>query len=237
MPDRDQVTMTVPFMDAYSKLVIQRCHKRGIHAMGGMAAQIPINNDPIANEKALQKVRLDKEREVKNGHDGTWVAHPGLVKIAKDIFDQYMPGPNQLDKLRADDVITADDLIAVPEGTITEKGIRKNISVGIMYLESWLRGNGCVAINNLMEDAATAEISRTQIWQWLKFNVRLDDGRKLTDELYQSILNEEITKIRHLVGEGNMHNTKFEEATALFDKLVRTKKFEEFLTTKAYREI
>jgi len=237
LPDRDQVTMTVPFMDAYSKLVIQRCHKRGIHAMGGMAAQIPINNNPVANEKALEKVRLDKEREVKNGHDGTWVAHPGLVKIAKDIFDKYMPQPNQLDKLREDDRITAADLITVPSGTVTENGIRKNISVGIMYLESWLRGNGCVAINNLMEDAATAEISRTQIWQWLKFNVRLDDGRKLTDELYHSLLDEEIAKIRHLVGEGNIHNTKFDEATALFDKLVRTNEFEEFLTTKAYREI
>ncbi|WP_437398009.1 malate synthase A [Flagellimonas lutimaris] len=237
LPDRDQVTMTVPFMDAYSKLVIQRCHKRGIHAMGGMAAQIPINNNPVANEKALEKVRLDKEREVKNGHDGTWVAHPGLVKIAKDIFDKYMPQPNQLDKLREDDRITAADLITVPSGTVTENGIRKNISVGIMYLESWLRGNGCVAINNLMEDAATAEISRTQIWQWLKFNVRLDDGRKLSDELYRSLLDEEIAKIRHLVGEGNIHNTKFDEATALFDKLVRTNEFEEFLTTKAYREI
>ncbi|MDF0717094.1 malate synthase A [Muricauda sp. 334s03] len=237
LPDRDQVTMTVPFMDAYSRLVIQRCHKRGIHAMGGMAAQIPINNDPIANEKALEKVKLDKEREVKNGHDGTWVAHPGLVKIAKDIFDEYMPGPNQLEKLRENDVITAADLLVVPTGTVTEKGIRKNISVGIMYLESWLRGNGCVAINNLMEDAATAEISRTQIWQWLKFNVMLDDGRRLTEELYQSLLDEETTKIRHLVGEGNMHNTKFDEATILFDKLVRTNEFEEFLTTKAYQEI
>ncbi|MAU16428.1 MAG: malate synthase A [Muricauda sp.] len=237
LPDRDQVTMTVPFMDAYSKLVIQRCHKRGIHAIGGMAAQIPINNNPIANERALEKVRLDKEREVKNGHDGTWVAHPGLVKIAKDVFDKYMPQANQLDKLREDDKITAADLIAVPEGTITEKGVRKNISVGIMYLESWLRGNGCVAINNLMEDAATAEISRTQLWQWLKFNVRLDDGRKLTEELYQSIFDDEISKIRHLVGEGNMHNTKFEEAITLFDKLVRSNKFEEFLTIKAYQEI
>jgi malate synthase A len=237
LPDRDQVTMTVPFMDAYSRLVIQRCHKRGIHAMGGMAAQIPINNDPVANEKALEKVRLDKEREVKNGHDGTWVAHPGLVKIAMDIFNKHMPKANQLEKLREDDHISATDLIAIPEGAITEKGIRKNISVGILYLESWLRGNGCVAINNLMEDAATAEISRTQVWQWLKFNARLEDGRKLTNELYQSIFAEEVVKIRHLVGEGNLHNTKFEEAIALFDKLVKAKEFEEFLTIKAYNRI
>lgn len=237
LPDRDQVTMTVPFMDAYSKLVIQRCHKRGIHAMGGMAAQIPINNNPIANEKALEKVRLDKEREVKNGHDGTWVAHPGLVKIAKDIFDAHMPSANQHDVLREEDSIAASDLLAIPKGTVTEKGVRKNISVGILYMESWLRGNGCVAINNLMEDAATAEISRTQLWQWLKFTVRLDDGRKLTEALYTKLLEEEIAKIRHLVGEGNLHNTKFDEAIKLFDKLVRADKFEEFLTTKAYREI
>lgn len=237
MPDRDQVTMTVPFMDAYSRLVIQRCHKRGIHAMGGMAAQIPINNDPVANEKALEKVRADKEREVKNGHDGTWVAHPGLVSIAMEVFNAHMPDANQLGKLREEDHISATDLLAIPKGTITEKGIRKNISVGIFYLESWLRGNGCVAINNLMEDAATAEISRTQVWQWLKFNALLDDGRKLTQELYKSILAEEVIKIRHVVGEGNMHNTKFEEAIALFDKLVQANEFEEFLTLKAYKEI
>ncbi|SDQ50666.1 malate synthase A [Flagellimonas zhangzhouensis] len=237
LPDRDQVTMTVPFMDAYSKLVIQRCHKRGILAIGGMAAQIPINNDPVANEAALEKVRLDKEREAKNGHDGTWVAHPGLVPIAMETFNKYMPSANQVVVLREDDRISAADLIAVPKGEITEKGVRKNISVGIMYLESWLRGNGCVAINNLMEDAATAEISRTQVWQWLKFNAMLDDGRKLTSELYQSILDEEVAKIRHLVGEGNLHNTKFEEAIALFDQLVKAEDFEEFLTLKAYDEI
>ncbi|MEM6865109.1 MAG: malate synthase A, partial [Bacteroidota bacterium] len=238
LPDRDQVTMTVPFMDAYSRLVIQRCHKRGIHAMGGMAAQIPIKNDPVANETALEKVRLDKEREVKNGHDGTWVAHPGLVQIALDEFNKYMPEDNQIGTMsRENDAITEADLIAVPKGTITEKGVRKNMNVGILYLEAWLRGNGCVALYNLMEDAATAEISRTQLWQWRKFNARLDDGRKFTDTLYTLILKEETEKIRHLVGEANLGNTEFERAFELFDKLVRAREFEEFLTLKAYRSI
>lgn len=237
MPNRDQVTMTVPFMDAYSKLVIQRCHKRGIHAMGGMAAQIPIKDNPVANEKALEKVRLDKEREVINGHDGTWVAHPALVAIAKKEFDKHMPEANQLHVMREDDEITEKDLIAIPSGTITEEGIRKNINVGILYLESWLRGNGCVALYNLMEDAATAEISRTQVWQWRRYQVLLEDGRKFTDELYQQLFNEEIEKIKHLVGEANINNTMFEKAFELFDNMVRANEFQEFLTLKAYNEI
>ena len=189
--------------------------------MGGMAAQIPIKNNPVANKAALEKVRLDKEREVKNGHDGTWVAHPALVQIAMDEFNKYMPEPNQLDVLREDDIITEADLIAIPEGTITEEGIRKNINVGILYLESWLRGNGCVALYHLMEDAATAEISRTQVWQWLKYNARLDDGRAFNEALYARLFAEEIEKIRHLVGEGNLANTQFEKAFALFDQLIR----------------
>ena len=237
LPDRDQVGMTVPFMDAYSRLVIQRCHKRGIHAMGGMAAQIPIKDNPMANRAALEKVRLDKEREAKNGHDGTWVAHPALVSIAMAEFDKHMPEPNQLDKMRADDVITEEDLIAIPKGTITEEGIRKNINVGILYLESWLRGNGCVALYNLMEDAATAEISRTQIWQWRKFNAQLADGRKFTNGLYEQIFEEEMDKIKHLVGEANLNNTQFEKAFELFDELVKSREFEEFLTLKAYDEL
>lgn len=237
LPNRGQVTMAVPFMDAYSRLVIQRCHKRGIHAMGGMAAQIPIKNDPTANQAALEKVRLDKEREVKNGHDGTWVAHPALVKIAMDEFDKYMPEPNQLDKLREGDTITEADLIAVPEGTITEEGIRKNINVGILYLESWLRGNGCVALYNLMEDAATAEISRTQVWQWRKFNARLEDGRIFTNALYEQLFAEEVEKIRNLVGESNMQTTQFEKAFLLFNELIQGEEFQEFLTLKAYDEI
>lgn len=237
LPDRDQVGMTVPFMDAYSKLVIQRCHKRGIHAIGGMAAQIPIKGNPTANEAALEKVRLDKEREVKNGHDGTWVAHPALVAIAKAEFDKYMPEPNQLDKLRATDCITEADLIAIPEGTITEEGVRKNINVGILYIESWLRGQGCVALYNLMEDAATAEISRTQVWQWRKYEPLLADGRKFTSALYDMLFEEEVAKIRHTVGEANLPNTKFDKAFALFDELVKSREFQEFLTTKAYNEI
>jgi malate synthase len=237
LPDRDQVGMGVPFMDAYSRLVIQRCHKRGIHAMGGMAAQIPIKDNPVANEVALEKVRMDKEREVKNGHDGTWVAHPALVPIAMAEFDKHMPEPNQLEMLREDDVITEEDLIAIPEGTITEEGIRKNINVGILYLESWLRGNGCVALYNLMEDAATAEISRTQIWQWRKYNAQLNDGRKFTNELYERIFTEEVDKIKHLVGEGNLGNTQFEKAFGLFDELVKSREFQEFLTLKAYDEL
>ena len=237
LPNRDQVGMTAPFMDAYSKLVIQRCHKRGIHAMGGMAAQIPIKDNPVANQAALEKVRLDKEREVKNGHDGTWVAHPALVKIAMDEFDKHMQEPNQLHVLRENDTITESDLITVPEGTITEEGIRKNMNVGVLYLEAWLRGNGCVALYNLMEDAATAEISRTQIWQWRKYNVLLEDGRRFTDELYTRIFEEEVTKIKHLIGEGNLNNTKFEKAFELFDELVRAREFQEFLTSRAYTEL
>ncbi|WP_010519281.1 malate synthase A [Croceivirga radicis] len=237
LPNRDQVTMTVPFMDAYSKRVIQRCHKRGILAIGGMAAQIPIKDNPLANEAAMEKVRLDKEREVKNGHDGTWVAHPALVPIALKEFDRYMPTQNQMQVLREEDQILEADLIAIPKGTITEEGIRKNINVGILYIESWLRGQGCVALYNLMEDAATAEISRTQIWQWLKYEVRLADGRRFKKELYQSIFEEEKEKIKHLVGEANLLNTQFLKAFELFDALVTQTQFEEFLTLNAYKEI
>ena len=237
LPDRDQVSMTAPFMDAYSRLVIQSCHKRGIHAIGGMAAQIPIKNDLLANESALEKVRLDKEREVKNGHDGTWVAHPALVSIAMQEFDKHMSAPNQLGKMREGDSITEADLMAIPNGTITENGIRKNINVGILYLESWLRGNGCVALYNLMEDAATAEISRTQIWQWRKYNAQLEDGRTLDNKLYELIFKEEVGKIKRLVGEDKWENTKFPKAIALFDELVKAREFQEFLTLRAYAEL
>ncbi|TKD61823.1 malate synthase A [Flavobacterium sp. ASW18X] len=237
LPNRDQVTMTAPFMDAYSKRVIQRCHKRGILAIGGMAAQIPIKNNPSANEKAMEKVRADKEREVKNGHDGTWVAHPALVPIALEVFNKHMPSNNQMHVMRAGEQITEQDLIAIPKGSITEEGIRKNINVGILYIESWLCGQGCVALYNLMEDAATAEISRTQIWQWLKYNVRLDDGRSFKKELYETIFKEEKEKIKHLVGEANMHSTQFNKAFELFDELVTNREFQEFLTLKAYTEI
>ena len=171
------------FLNSYVELLIQTCHRRGVHAMGGMAAQIPIKGDPAANDAALEKVRLDKLREVRAGHDGTWVAHPGLIPVAREVFDVYMPTPNQIDVKREDIRISAADLLAVPRGEITEDGLRLNIDVGIQYLESWLLGLGCVPIYNLMEDAATAEISRTQVWQWLHHGAHLNDGRKITPQL------------------------------------------------------
>ena len=237
VPNRDQVTMTTPFMDAYSKLVIQRCHKRGILAIGGMAAQIPIKNDEYANIVALEKVRKDKEREAKNGHDGTWVAHPDLVAVAMNEFNKYMPTPNQLHVTRDDVNITEQDLVEIPIGTVTEKGVRKNINVGILYTEAWLRGHGAVALYNLMEDAATAEISRTQVWQWLKNEVKLEDGRLFTRALFNAIFDDEIEKIITEVGQDKIVNTKFKLAIELFKKLVTAEKFEEFLTLPAYQYI
>ncbi len=233
VPDRDQVTMTSPFMAAYSKRVIETCHKRGVFAMGGMAAQIPVKNNEEENEKAFEKVSADKEREVRNGHDGTWVAHPALVKVAKDIFDELMPTPNQIDK-QFNYQITEEQLLEIPKGTITENGVRKNINVGILYIESWLMGVGAAAIYNLMEDAATAEISRTQIWQWLKNNAVLDNGKTLTKDLVLEYQKEELEKIREYVGEKRYNSGKFELATQLFDELIFDDNFEEFLTLKAY---
>ncbi len=237
VPNRDQVTMTTPFMDAYSKLVIQRCHKRGILAIGGMAAQIPIKNNEKANAAALEKVRIDKEREVKNGHDGTWVAHPALVEVAMTEFNKHMPTPNQLHVTRDDINITEQDLVEIPKGTVTEAGVRKNINVGILYTEAWLRGQGAVALYNLMEDAATAEISRTQVWQWLKNEVILDDGRKFNIELYKELFNDEVEKIISEFGDEYLKKSKFQLAIDLFDKLVISEKFEEFLTLPAYQYI
>jgi malate synthase len=237
LPDRDQVGMTTPFMASYSNLVVKTCHKRKVHAMGGMAAQIPIKNDEEANNIAIEKVRQDKLREVKNGHDGTWVAHPGLVKVAMDIFNEHMPNPNQIEIKREDVVADAKALIEIPEGTITEAGVRKNINVGILYIESWLRGNGAAAIYNLMEDAATAEISRTQLWQWIKHAATLDDGREITYTMYQELLPQELEKIKEYVGEENYKNGKFERATKLFDQLILEDTFEEFLTLPAYQYI
>ena len=237
IPNRDQVTMASPFMEAYSKLVIQRCHKRGILAIGGMAAQIPIKNDKAANQQALDKVRKDKEREVNNGHDGTWVAHPALVEVAMDVFNTHMPAPNQLPKSLEDLRVTAKDLVQVPEGTITESGIRKNINVGILYLEAWLRGYGAVALYHLMEDAATAEISRTQVWQWLHNQSKLEDNRTFSLPLYEELFDDEVEKIIREIGEDQIENTRFEVAFQLFDQLVRSENFEEFLTLEAYRYI
>jgi malate synthase len=237
VPNRDQVTMTTPFMDAYSKLVIQRCHKRGILAIGGMAAQIPIKNNEKANDAALEKVRKDKEREVKNGHDGTWVAHPALVAVAMAEFNKHMPTSNQLHVTRDDVNITEQDLVEIPKGTVTEEGIRKNINVGILYTEAWLRGHGAVALYNLMEDAATAEISRTQVWQWLHNEVIIEDGRTFNMNLYEAIFDDEIEKLITEFGEENIKNSKFELAIELFNKLVISEEFEEFLTLPAYQYI
>lgn len=237
VPNRDQVTMTTPFMDAYSKLVIQRCHKRGILAIGGMAAQIPIKNDEKANAQALEKVRKDKEREVKNGHDGTWVAHPALVEVAMNEFNTHMKTSNQLQVTRNDITISEQDLVALPQGTVTEQGVRKNINVGILYIEAWLRGYGAVALYNLMEDAATAEISRTQVWQWLKNEVKLEDGRTFDETLFRDIFDDEVEKIITEVGEDALPKTKFELAISLFEKLVVAPEFEEFLTLPAYSHI
>lgn len=233
VPDRDQVTMTSPFMSAYSKRVIEGCHKRNVHAIGGMAAQIPVKDDDEANRIAFEKVRNDKEREVKNGHDGTWVAHPALVAVAKEVFDLHMPSKNQIDK-KIEYHIRETDLLEIPKGDITEKGVRKNINVGILYLESWLMGTGAAAIYNLMEDAATAEISRTQIWQWLKNEAVLSDDRTLTRHMILQWEAEEIENIEKYVGEERFKKGKFNLAKELFNELVFSEKFEEFLTLKAY---
>jgi malate synthase len=237
VPDRGQVTMQTPFMKSYSLRVIQRCHKRGVHAMGGMAAQIPVKNDEKANALAFSKVKNDKEQEVKNGHDGTWVAHPGLVSIAMDIFNTHMPSSNQIDKKLEDLCISERDLVVQPKGTITEEGIRQNINVGILYVESWLIGNGAAALYNLMEDAATAEISRTQLWQWLQNKITIKEGPLFTKEIYEKYKIEEIDKIKNLLGEERFKNGRFDLAISLFDSLVLSDEFTEFLTLPAYKYI
>jgi malate synthase len=202
--------------------------------MGGMAAQIPIKDDPEANERALEKVRTDKLREVREGHDGTWVAHPGLVDVAKRVFDAGMPAPNQIDRLREDVVADADALLAPPAGTRTEAGLRHNIRVGIQYVEAWLGGQGAVPIYNLMEDAATAEISRTQIWQWLKHRATLDDGRTVTRPLVQQLIAEELVRVREEVGPARFDQGHFGEARALFESVATSDELAEFLTLPAY---
>ncbi len=234
LPDRALVTMTVPMMRNYSLLVIKNCHKRGAHAMGGMAAQIPIKNNREANEAALAKVRADKLREAQDGHDGTWVAHPGLVPVALEVFDEVMPQPNQINRQRDDVEVTAEDLLRVPEGPITEQGVRWNIKVGIQYVEAWLRGNGCVPLYNLMEDAATAEISRTQIWQWLKHQSRLADGRPFTEALYDQWLQQEMTAIRDEIGNDRFDKGEFARASQLFIQMSKADPFVDFLTLPAY---
>jgi len=205
--------------------------------MGGMAAQIPIKNDPEANEKALDKVRQDKLREVKAGHDGTWVAHPGLVPIAKAIFDEYMKTPNQIHVKREEVSVSAADLLAVPSGEITEDGLRLNINVGLQYLEAWLRGNGCVPIYNLMEDAATAEISRAQVWQWVRHQAKLSDGRVITRELVVATLKEELKKLEGMLGSERFKSGKFDLAAQLFETMMTSANFDEFLTLAAYEYV
>jgi malate synthase len=231
LADRAQVTMTAPFMRAYALLLVKTCHRRGAPAMGGMAAQIPIKNDPAANQAAIEKVRQDKLREVTDGCDGTWVAHPGLVPVAKEVFDKHMPQPNQYGRQRPDVSIGARDLLAFhPSSPITEAGLRNNISVGIQYLGSWLAGNGCVPVYNLMEDAATAEISRSQIWQWIRSPKGvLDDGRKVTVDLFRTLLAEELAKVKAAFSEG-----RYDEAAQLFEKLTADERYVEFLTLPAY---
>jgi malate synthase len=235
-PDRAQVTMTTHFMRSYTLLTVKTCHRRNAPAIGGMAAQIPIKNDPVANEEALGKVRADKRREATDGHDGTWVAHPGLVPIAKAEFDAVMKTPNQIDRKREDVHATAADLLAVPEGTITEGGVRNNISVSLQYLESWLRGIGCVPIFNLMEDAATVEIARSQLWQWIHHPLGiLDDGRKVTVEMFRQLVPEELDKIKAAIGEQQYATRKFPTASAILDEIITNDQFTEFLTLPAYK--
>jgi len=239
LADRSQVTMTAPFMRAYALLLVKTCHRRGAPAMGGMAAQIPIKNDPAANEAAMAKVRADKEREATDGCDGTWVAHPGLVPIAKEIFDKFMPGPNQYGKQRPDVQVTAKELLDFrPEGPITEAGLRNNVQVGIQYIGSWLAGNGCVPIFNLMEDAATAEISRSQLWQWIRSPKGvLDDGRKVTKALFEEILADELEKTPGIVGQEAWTSGKYREGAKLFGEITLADDYVEFLTLPAYQAL
>jgi malate synthase len=234
-PDRSQIAMTRHCMHSYSLLVIQTCHRRGAHAIGGMAAQIPIKGDPEKNAMAIEKVRADKEREASDGHDGTWVAHPGLVNVALREFNRLMPSSNQIEKLRLDVRVTATDLLTLPAGTITEQGLRDNISIGIQYMAHWLGGNGCVPLNHLMEDAATAEISRTQVWQWLHHpRGVLSDGRKVTESLFYQVLNEEMEKIRVTQGPEAFSAIPYPLAANLFKEIIVNPELEEFLTLRAY---
>ena len=234
MPDRAQITMDKAFLKAYVELLIKTCHRRRIHAMGGMAAQIPIKNDAAANEAALEKVRQDKLREVRAGHDGTWVAHPALVPVALEIFNAHMKGAHQLDVLRKEVNIAPKELLSMPQGEITENGLRSNIRVGIQYLEAWLRGLGCVPLNYLMEDAATAEISRTQVWQWIHHNVVTKQGLKITAPGVKALIAEELKGMREAAGEAQFDAGRFDDAAELFEKMSLSEECPEFLTLAAY---
>ncbi len=234
LPDRGSVTMDRAFLRAYSLLLIQTCHRRGAHAMGGMAAQIPIKADAERNRIALEKVRADKRREAGDGHDGTWVAHPGLVETARAEFDAVVRGSNQIDRLREDVQVGAADLLAVPEGRITEAGLRQNLDVGVRYLEAWLRGIGCVPLYDLMEDAATAEISRTQVWQWVRHGARLEDGRPIAEPLVRRTLEEQMERMRGELGASRFEAGRFGPARELFERLILSGTLEDFLTLPAY---
>ncbi len=238
LPDRHQITMTTHFLRSYSLLCIRTCHRRGALAMGGMAAQIPIKNDPAANDAAIAKVRADKEREAGDGHDGTWVAHPALVAVAMEVFDRLMPTPNQVHRLRHDVEITAADLLAIPPGQITAAGMRNNVSVALQYLAAWLSGNGCVPIYNLMEDAATAEISRAQIWQWIRHpGGVLEDGRRITTAMFRDRLADERARLRGELGAAAYAAGNFDAAAKLLDEITTAEDFSTFLTLAAYREL
>ncbi|HWX25512.1 MAG TPA: malate synthase A [Vicinamibacteria bacterium] len=234
-PDRARVTMTSHFLRSYSMLLIRTCHRRNIHAMGGMAAFIPIKNDPAANETAMAQVRADKEREAGDGYDGTWVAHPGLVQVAQEIFDRFMPRANQIDKKLLDFRATAADLLQVPQGEITEAGVRQNIAVGLGYLEAWLRGIGCVPLFNLMEDAATAEISRAQLWQWVHHGAVMKDGRTVDQALCDALIDEELGRVER--GGEKSRIAAYRSAAGLMRDMIRAPEFVEFLTLPAYRTL
>ncbi len=235
LPDRAQVTMTTHFMRSYSKLAIKTCHRRKVHAMGGMSAFIPIKSDPEANDKAIAQVRADKEREAGDGHDGTWVAHPGLVPVALEVFDRLMPAPNQIDKQLPDYNPTADDLLQVPQGEITEKGLKQNVAIGLGYVEAWLRGIGCVPLFNLMEDAATAEISRAQLWQWVHHKAKLTNGRVVDIAMVEGIIAAELEQQKTAVDA--VRYSAYEKAADLMRKLVRAPRFIDFLTLPAYQSV
>ncbi|HVC76199.1 MAG TPA: malate synthase A [Candidatus Micrarchaeaceae archaeon] len=240
LPDRAQVTMTVPFMRAYADLLVKTCHKRGAHAMGGMAAFIPSRRDPEVNRVALAKVKEDKDREANSGFDGTWVAHPDLVATATEAFDHVLGDrPNQLERQRPDVKVTPGQLIdvRVPDGSITENGLRLNVSVGVQYIESWLRGVGAAAINNLMEDVATAEISRSQVWQWIRHSSRLSEGSPVTADLVREIADDELVKVRERLGEALWAKGRFAEARQVFEEVALSESFPAFLTLVAQRRI
>jgi malate synthase len=237
LPDRSQVVMGEAFLGAYAALLVKTCHSRGAFAMGGMAAQIPIKNDEAANEAALAKVRADKEREVRDGYDGTWVAHPDLVPVAREVFDRMMPEKNQITRVRQHVRVLREDMLQIHAGTKTEEGFRLNIRVGVQYLEAWLRGRGAVPIYNLMEDAATAEISRAQIWQWIKYEAELEGGMMVTPKFFDRALEEEMERVRQEVGADNFAKGRFAEAIALFRDISLSDEFVEFLTIPAYRLI